>query len=391
MKKNDINLFKAAGGERAKSVKRSSFFYVVVAAIVISLIAIGIAAYFNIMLMNNKSDYNEKLNTLNGLIATKNNKTVNVKSGELLDIIANKEDGKAVDSYIDSNSKLYPHATASEMAVVKQAILDQNSDYSVNDPQEDEPFTPWDYSQLRADLVAEDAQTDIDDEESRNYFYWALQVLEKAQREEPEENIWSGYYRGYMIIVFTGGTPGYGISDLATKFVQGTFVEDALDSLEETNVNVGSPFMSLEVEDHSTVKYGYIISRDVTYNVILCPMKSIIERIFDILGSTARDILDENGLSEAQKEFVAYFVESIDYSVGGIEESGSSDKTEPIVKFDLVLPKDQAYGDFTRYMASFDGSPFFSVAKDVKEHGTSWGDNNDYYLYEVKLNFIGEY
>ena len=390
MKKNDINLFKAAGGERAKSSKRSSFFYVVVAAIVISLLAIGVAAYFNINLMNTKTEFDEKTQTLNNYITTKNNASVKAKAKEWQDIIANEEDAKTGDAYIAASSKLYPHATASEMAVVKQAILDQNSDYSVNDPEEDEPFTPWNYSQLRADLVAEEAQTDIE-EENRNYFYYALQVLEKAQKKTPEDNVWSGYYRGYMVIVFTGGTPGYGISDLATKFVQGTFVEDSLSSLEQTNVNVSSPFMSLEVDDYSTVKYGYIISRDVTYNVILCPMKSIFERIFDILESTARAVLDENELSEAQKEYVAYFVEKMDYQVNGIGEGGSSEKEEPAVSFTLILPKDQAYGDFTRYMASFDGSPFFVVSDNVKEHADTWDQNSDYYSYDVTLHFTGEY
>ena len=391
MKKNDINLFKAAGGERAKSSKRSKFFYIVVAAIVISLIAIGVAAYFNIMLASTNSEYNEKVATLNSYVTTKNNRAVRQKAEEYQSIIANEEAAKAMDTYMESASKLFPHATESEVSVVKQAVLNQNSDYSVNDPNEEEGgiFTPWDYAQLRADLVAEDAQTDI---EEKSLFYYALQVLEKAQRKNPETNIWNGYYRGYMVIVFTGGTPGYGVSELAKNFIDGSFVDGVRASMgpEGENLNVDSPFMSLDVDEYSTAKYGFVVSRDVTYNILLCPLKSVIERMFDILDAHSQDLLDAKQLSDSQKEFVSYYVESLEYSAPGIEEDGSSDKKQPSLSFKLVLPIDEEkVVDLPGFMDGFTMSPFFQVSSSTKNHGEKWDESH--LVYSVELFFIGEY
>ena len=390
MKKNDINLFKAAGGERAKSNKRSSFFYVVVAAVVISLLAIGIAAYFNIMLMNTKSEYNGKLGDLNSLQLTKRNKSVVSLAEEFKRIKANEDAGQQHDRYIESYSKLFPHATESELALVKQAILDKSSAYSVNEPEEGERFVPWDYAQLRASLVDREADTNIEDV---SLFYAALQVLEKEQNMNPETPVWSGYYRSYMVVVFTTAeTPGYGLDDLASKFIQGTYLEDVLsgmsDEESEKLKNVDSPFSDLEVTEYSTVKYGYVISGDLTFHLILCPMKCVIERAFDILDKCSRALMPE-GYSEAQKELVSYFVQSLEYKAPGIEEgNGSSEKDDPYLSFKLVLPIDQ---NETEYLDWFSSSPFFSVSKDTKEHAEVWANNAEYRVYDVKLFFIGEY
>ena len=385
MKKNDINLFKAAGGERAKANKRSNFFYIVVAAIVISFLAVGVAAYFNIQLAGVNSEYQEKNRTLLSYQTTKANKKVKAASEDLLGIVANEEAAALHDDYVNSTSKIYPHATETEKMLIEQYILDANIEYSVNDPQKVDSFTPWDYKQIRADLVADDAETDII--EDKYFFYYALKGLEDAQKKSPGTNVWNGYYRGYMVIVFTGGTPGYGVSGIVEEFLSGEFVDDAILSLgdEGKDLNADSPFMSLDVVGESTAKYGYVISRDVTYNIILCPLKSVIERMFDVLETHSRDLQTDAGYSDAQKEYVSYYVESVEYETLTIEDGGSTDKVQPSLSFTLVLPKD---ADASAYMDGFDHSPFFDSGTSKT---TDVGENSEYRTYEVKLLFVGEY
>ena len=48
MAKSDINLFRAAGGERAKATKRSPVSIMLIVGLVLIVAALGVAAYFNI-------------------------------------------------------------------------------------------------------------------------------------------------------------------------------------------------------------------------------------------------------------------------------------------------------------------------------------------------------
>ena len=375
MKKNDINLFKAAGGERAKGSKRSGFFYVVVLAIVVCVVAIGVAVYFNMRVSTEKASYAAKQQTLNNYQVTKKNKTIIEKSKKYQSVIANTETAGAIDSFTESESRMYPHATQTEVNAVHDAILSYNGGgFSFNDidPESEERFTPWDYAQVRKDLYSKEDSNATDIEESeKSLFYSALEKLEKAQKEEPETNIWHGYYRGYMVIVFTGDD--YGVASLASDLMNGSILEG------------NSPFMKLDIDGISIQKTGYIVSRDVTYNVMLCPVKSVFNRMFDILEAHSNDLKTQQGLSDAQTDFVSYAVDELTYLLPDLEEA--SDKTEPKLSFKLLLPKEN---DLPGYLDCFTSSPFFKVANPVKDSAET-SEGSEYYISTVELQFTGEY
>ena len=374
MKKNDINLFKAAGGERAKGSKRSAFFYVVVLAIVICVIAIGVAVYFNTRVSAEKAAYATKQQTLNNYLVTKKNKDIIEKSNKYQSIIANIETANSINAYIKNESKMYPHATETEVNAVHDAILAYNGGgFSLNDfdPESGERFAAWDYAQVRKDLYSEeDHVTDIAASD-KSLFYFALEALENAQKADPDTNVWHSYYRGYMVVVFTGAD--YGVSSLAADLMSGSLL------------NGNSPFMKLDMADHVIEKTGYIVSRDVTYNVMLCPLKSVFDRMFDILEAHSNDLKVQQGLSDAQQDFVSYAVDELTYNVPDLDDAG--DKVEPGLSFKLLLPKEN---DLPGYLDCFTSSPFFKVANPVKDSAET-SEGNEYYKYTVELQFMGEY
>ena len=374
MKKNDINLFKAAGGERAKGSKRSGFFYVVVLAIVICVIAIGVAVYFNMRVSTEKASYAAKQQTLNNYQVTKKNKEIIEKSKKYQSIIANIETANAINSYIKNESKMYPHATDTEVSAVHDAILSYNGGgFSLNDvdPESGERFAAWDYAQVRKDLYSEEANvTDIEESE-KSLFYFALEALEQSQKASPDANVWHSYYRGYMVMVFTGAD--YGVSSLAADLMNGSLL------------NGNSPFMKLDMDDHSIEKTGYIVSRDVTYNVMLCPLKSVFDRMFDILEAHSNDLKVQQGLSDAQTDFVSYAVDELTYTLPELDEM--SDRVQAGLSFKLLLPKEN---DLPGYLDCFTSSPFFKVANPVKDSAET-SEASEYYIYTVELQFTGEY
>lgn len=375
MKKNDINLFKAAGGERAKGSKRSAFFYVVVLAIVISVIAIGVAVYFNTRVSSEKASYATKQQTLNNYLVTKKNKDVIEKSQKYQSVIANIETANAINSFIKNESKMYPHATETEVNALHDAILSYNggSGFSLNDidSESGERFTAWDYSQVRKDLYSQEENvTDIEDSE-KSLFYFALESLEEAQKASPDTNVWHSYYRGYMVIVFTGAD--YGVSSLAADLMNGSLLDG------------NSPFMKLDMEQHAIEKTGYIVSRDVTYNVMLCPLKSVFNRMFDVLEAHSNDLKVRQGLSDAQTDFVSYAVDELTYVLPDLDDVG--EKVEPKLSFKLCLPKEN---DLPGYLDCFTSSPFFKVANPVKDSAET-SEGSEYYIYTVELQFTGEY
>ena len=375
MNKRDINLFKAAGGERAKGSKRSPLFYMVALAIVVSVLAIGVAVYFNTKVANTQSTYQAKQQTLANYQLTE--RQLKSKAETYQSVIKNIQTANAIDGYIAGASKLYPHATADEVLAVKNAIFAFNSDYSVNDPVEGERFTPWDYARIRGDLVADNADTDAT-EAQRNFFWIALQGLEEAQEKAPDTNVWYGYFRGYMVMVFTGGTTGVGLE----AFAEGL-------NADNTAMNGKAPFMDMEVDGYSyaATQTLYIISNDVTYNIVMCPMKSVFERMFDILDAYAT--LQMQGLSEDQSIYVRYAVDNVVY-LGSSPGESTGDDSE-YLQFTLILPKFEGtdtQGLFSGYMQGFRDSVFFEISESITESGQDVGD---YYQIPVMLYFRGEY
>ena len=374
MGNRDINLFKAAGGERAKGAKRSPVTYMLLATIVVVVAAIGVLVLFNMRANNAENAYKAKETILDNYSNTKMNVLATDENGvslasEYKTVRNDIEAAAAIGTYLDSVAALYPKASESEVKAVKDYIVGLG--YSVNEPaSEEETVEPWDINGLRESLYADNVVA-ID---NRELFYYALEKLAKEQEEDPEVTKWCTYYRDYLFLVFTGGDTT-GLESLCDTLISGG---EALGGY--------APFSKVEMAN-DTFTSGYYApakffakvyetdaSTAVTFNCVLMPLKSIIERAVDILEAHSRALIEQNEW-EGQAELAAYGVDNIHFMSDSLA-------------FDLILPKEASLNG---YMKEFDSSIYFSVSSSVyrsagEELGmyTSWKITLDYKYVEKK-------
>lgn len=341
MAKKDINLFKAAGGERAKATKSSPMTIMIIIGIIVVVLALGVGVYFNLRVNSAKNDYQKKEDIKNKYLSTRS--YVRELSEEYKKVITDIESAAAINTYVQTRSALYPEATATEIAAVQNTILENplGEPFSLNIPEESEPFTPWDYQGLRESLYAEDAEP-IDD---RELIYYALLALAEKQEDLSDESVWYAYYRCYMVVVFTGGdVSGMGLPTLCDALISSAGTMDG-----------NAPFSKFEMENivfdggiYTPAKFVALPYADDVYNVLLLPMKTVIERAFDILEGHSAALIEANGW-ETQTELASYGVNNI------VFENES-------LKFDLILPVDSS---LKGYLDEFDASVFFDVDQSV--------------------------
>ena len=363
MAKRDINLFRAAGGERAKSTKRSPMSIMLVVGLVLIIAALGVTAYFNMQVNTAKTDYEKKQKIQTNYQKTINSSSVKESSKDYLTVKSDIESASAINTFVETRSALYPEATQTEIAAIRQTILDNplGEAFSINevDEEEGETFTPRDFEGLRASFYDEERESFAD----RELFYYALQKLADKQAEDEEVNVWYAYYRCYFVTVFTGGD-GLGIARLIS----------ALASPSGT-MNGSAPFSKITMvndvyddTDYVPAKFKTISYNEENYNILLLPMKSVIERAFDILEAHANALVEEKGW-QGQPELAAYGVDQIEFS-----------NTE--LKFRLILPED---GSLKGFMDEFDASYFFDVASSVMRPGSDYTTGG--VAYSITLNY----
>lgn len=366
MGNRDINLFKAAGGERAKSTKRSPVSYVALVTLVLIVVAIGVMVYFNLQANTAESDLADKQDVLFNYQNTKMNITAvrgdrKISLADEYKMVRDDLDAAAViNSYIDESSALYPKASVGETDAVKELLLGQG--YEFNDPING---VSYDYEGLRNALYADESEVFV---ENRELFYYALQNLANEQKASRKEGKWFTYYRGYMLVVFTGGS-GAGLNSVcATLFNPNSYWEFE---------NVSSPFSRYDMANadfnsgYSPAKwmscyYEVKDSEGLMFNMLLMPMKSNIERVFDILEACADDLVIVKNWGD-QTALAAYGVDNIHF-------------TNKELTFDLVLYAE----NFNSFMHALDNSDYFKVDDSViLSKGEELG--GDYALFNVVL------
>ena len=361
MAKRDINLFKAAGGERAKGAKASPVAIMAFVTLIVSAIAIGVGVYYNMKANTAVNDYEKKVSLKSSYATTK--AYVRKTSEQYKSVVSDIQSAKAINDYIESESHLYPKATDGEVAAIKETILNNTigNSYSMNDPVEGERFTPWDYGKIAEAFYQEELPEGAEGAEYRQLFYYAMKALETAQKADQSTNVWYTYYRGYMVMMFSGGNSAIGLDALAESFNENT-----------ESMNGLAPFTELEMDGYyySPVKYTYVLYNDTTYNLLMCPLKSVIERALDILEAHAEALVDQEGYSFDQEEFASYAIKNIAY-------------TREELDFTLLLPDGVSFADYCR---DFSASVFFEVDNDVTESGERDGEN---VAYSVKLLYKG--
>ena len=360
MANRDINLFKAAGGERAKGTKRSPMTYMVMLTIFVAVVVVGVLLYFNIQASAAVSAYEESVAVGDNYARTK--VYCAETSKEFKQVESDLNAAATISAYVDQESAFYPHLTQQEVDAVKETILN-GAYYSVNDPMENEPFTVWDYEGLRESLY-EEGESEIED---RALFYYAIQKLADEQKKYPASkrtNIWYAYYRCYFVVVFQGGN-GDGLDSLANNFL-----------ISESQTMAGQkPFSVVQMENETyydgnymPAKYISKIYNEDTYNIMLLPVKSVIERAFDILEAHTAAVVEENGW-ENQLDLVAYGVDEINF-------------TNERLKFKLTLPNTVS---FKHCLDEFAASVFFNVSESVNRfESTTDGSTTSY---EIELYY----
>ena len=369
MAKSDINLFRAAGGERAKASKRSPVSIMLLIGLVVIVAALGVAVYFNLKVNTAQSDYDKKLKIQANYERTIADEDVKELSAEYKTVVADINSASAINAFVETRSALYPEATMNEVKAVHDTIL-SNSPFSINEKveaEEDEeesdegPLPPIDFAALRAYLYSDEMEAFPD----RELFYYALQKLADKQAEDDSVNVWYAYYRCYFVAVFTGDGESAVvrlISDLANPYT----------------VTMGgqAPFSVFGMKDteygdqYPPAKHKQVYYEGTYYQILLLPMKTVIERAFDILSAHADAIAKENGWeSEEQKAEAKFGVQEISF-------------TNEDLTFNLILPESAS---LKGYMAEFDASYFFEVASSVKRPGS--GTANGGISYEVILKY----
>ena len=178
MAKRDINLFRAAGGERAKASKRSPVSIMFIVGLVLVVAALGVAAFFNMKVNTAKTDYEKKLKIQTNYQRTINSNEIRALSDMYKTVLGDIESTAAINEYVETRSALYPAATEGEIAAIKETILNNplGEAFSLNFPEDEEDmssFTPRPYEEIRASFYSDEAEDFADKE----LFYYALEKL----------------------------------------------------------------------------------------------------------------------------------------------------------------------------------------------------------------------
>ena len=233
----------------------------------------------------------------------------------------------ALSDYSESHSRLYPALTAAELAAIHDTIINNPYDLECTLYDGTNGAKAPNYGAIR-EIVYDSPNVDA------SLLYDALRALEKKV-DAPADSAWYAYYRGYFVTAFTGAV------DL--EYGKEAIIRALLDP-DTPSMKGYAPFSTARLEDfcYSTRALSVEYEGRV-YHIALIPMKSVIERSFDILDNVAA----ESTASEGSRR--GYGIEDIAF-------------TNEKLSFVLYLPED---GSLRQYMEAFDSSPFFSVDSTV--------------------------
>ena len=384
MAKADINLFKAAGGERAKSGKRSPVSIMIVAGIVLVIAALGVAAFFNFKVITANNNYQKKEKILANYNRTIADPDVITLSEEYKMIMDDIESTAAINAYVETRSALFPEATESEVMAIRNLIHSNPSgvtftlttsaaedemdriaagiEESEEPVEEEEDETrSLDYEGLRSYLYDDEVEPFTD----RELFYYALESLAKKQ-EEADDNVWYAYYRCYFVMVFTC-SDSFDVTQLVSMM---SSIGGAMGGQ--------TPFSKVamvndEYNDgyYVPAKYKMIEYEDTYYQIMLMPMKSVIERAYDILSAHSTALIEQNHW-EGQPEYASFEMRDIVL-------------TNEDLSFSLILPPPQTVS-MSAYVDEFDASHFFEVDYTfTRSDGDSVSE--ELVSYPIKLKF----
>ncbi len=287
--KKDINLFKAAGGERAKSKRRPITTYLVTILVIAIIGIIGVIVYFNYSLSTLRSEYQIQQN-----ISSNYDVTVDALSelnSEFQVVVSEIYAATKIEEYLAIRSCRYTKPTEPEIRGIQNGITSFNFTTDVNLIANGEEFLQK--------LNRSDADYDI--------LYGALSHIIAKQKSNRRQQIWYDYFRGQLVVVFAGGEAnGINLEALATSLYDGVMYEG--ESYE--------PLMDLQLNGSKYVNAKYMaasIDGSLVYNIMLLTTKTVEERAIDTLEESAARLYAEATLSGSEDDF-KYKLTKIEYN-----------------------------------------------------------------------------
>ncbi len=365
-KKNDINLFRAAGGGRTKGKKKPITFYLTWVIVGVLLICVGLVVYFYLDVRNAKTTL-EEMQALQKNYETTQRVTTDLAGG--YKAIENEiKQAELIESAIKAASSRYPAATEAEINALREVLLNTaplslTYSYTILTADEAGNFESPDYTALK-DAVPLDA---TDNSAKNTYSQWiaVLNALETAQLDSFDP-VWYTYYRGQMAIIFEGGD-GVSLDALCRGLYSGWTYSGIY----------YSPFSQIYLDDPATLyednKGISMTIEDTTYNIVLMSMKSVEERVIDALDAKVEALATSYAAAYDADSF-RYNIKSMSYSPG-------------VFTFNLELFNTTKmavnYVNLVEYLNALDSTGFFKVDNHVVYNNT---ESKEYVEYEITLN-----
>ena len=373
--KNDINLFKAAGGGKIKVKKRPVTFYLSWVLAFVFLACAGLIAFLVFSTGQQETTLND-LKLLFGRYETTENRTKDTAE-EYKQVVNNINQAEMIEQMLAKTNNRYPDASEEEIAALLDVLqnttpLGISYSYTVNQV---DPET-GDYELYDFEAIQDAIPMDITDGNGQNMCSTWTYVLDEFIRvqEESDVPVWYVYYRGQMAIIFEGGgANGDGLSALCGSLYEGWSYSDGK----------FAPFSQLCVDSdvpYNDAKYAYLTVGETSYNLVLLSMKSVEERLFDIL--------DERTAYLQENWSVAYPSDDFTYDVTDISFTGKQ------LEFDLMLfnTSDRSkfeidYVDYPGWTRAIFDSYCFDPPSDIQGYTNT--DLGEYRIYHIIVDIAG--
>jgi hypothetical protein len=311
VQKRDINLFKAAGGERAKSKKRPITTYLIATLLIVIVGVIGAIVYFNYALSGLRDDYAVQQNIGNNYDITVD--AIKNLDSEYQVVVSEIYAANKIEQYLAIRSNRYTKPTENELAGIQNSITSFNYTTDVDLINNGEEFLN--------NLNKADVNYDT--------LYGALSYLINQQMSSRRTPLWYTYFRGQLVVVFAGGqATGVNLEELATSLYNGVVFEE-----------IGyEPLMDLRLGGQKYVDAKYMAASiggsELVYNIMLLTTKTVEERAIDTLEESSSRLWGESAGLESDFEYeltkIEYnnsegtltveinFVESADFTIKNI-------------------------------------------------------------------------
>lgn len=373
--KNDINLFKAAGGGKIKVKKRPITFYLTWVLVFVFIACAGIIAYFVYATGQQETTLND-LKLLFGRYEATSNRTKD-KAEEYKQVINNIDQAEMIEQILAKTNNRYPDASDEEIAALLEVLqnttpLGLSYSYTVNqvDPETGD-YELYDFYEIQDAIPM-----DIGDGNGKNMYSTWTYVLDEfiKVQEESDIPVWYVYYRGQMAIIFEGGgANGDGLNALCGSLYAGW-------SYSDSNY---APFSQLCVDGdvpYNDGKYAYLTVGERNYNLILLSMKSVEERLFDILDERAT-YLQTNWGTEYPTDHFNYDVLNLAFNGKQLEFDLKLFNTSDKSKFAID------YVDYPGWTSAIFDSYCFNPPDDMQGYTNT--DVGEYRIYHIILDIEG--